>query len=463
MALTFSVAGHDVSKWVNFKSINITDSIQIKADTMSFEMVIPGRAISAPKPGNIVYLRDQIAAEYVFCGMIETIQEEMINPMTFRYSCDAVDWVRVFDRHLIVKKLGGESIKAIIQVILTYANTGYINWTPFTYDPGSLDDTLALETLDWDFKEPSACLDELAEKVGAQWYIDFDRVLYFNKPESLIIPSPISGNILDLDTDISSYGDMVLTEDISNIKNVIFITDAKVKDELEKTSRFDGPGKAGDYYNLGYKLFLPSRESDWATYITARITSQTASEAVLRTLTDIRPDQGSKAEETNVTIYINPERSSVRLPNKFLLGASERLIIIAYEAIDSPQAICDPPSIALMGTRENLGGDGKYEYKKSEPALWDPDGKGQLRASELILNRAALPLISGSFNSYLSGWKAGMGFTLKSQIRMNNALRDGTIMYVKSVTKTVEIYGDSMASSRVKSAITFSNNRWEGT
>lgn len=116
-----------------------------------------------------------------------------------------------------------------------------------------------------------------------------------------------------------------------------------------------------------------------------------------------------------------------------------------------------------METRENLGGDGKYEYKRSEPTLWDPDGRGQLAASQLILSRAALPLISGSFYSYLSGWRAGMGFTLKSQTRMNNALRDGTTVYVKSVTKTIEIYGDSMAGSRVRSVITFSNNKWEGT
>ena len=339
----------------------------------------------------------------------------------------------------------------------------YGNWTPFTYFPGSLDDIIIDETLDFNFVEPSACLDELAEKTGAQWYIDFNRVLYFNTPQSLNIPSPITGNRLNLDSDISSYGDMVLTESIGNIKNVIYVTDAKVKEEITSLQRFDGAGKKNQYYSMGFKMFLPIKTSELSTYVSAKITDQTSLEVLIRNLTDLRMDNASQGGETNVTIYVNADTNSVRLPDRFLLGASERLIITAYKAVDQPAPFPDPVSIELMKGRENLGSDGIYEYKRSEPALWDATGEGQNNASRLVLSRYSMPLITGEFYSYLSGWRAGMGFQLKSYLRMNGKFKDGVTMYVKSVTKTIEIYGNSITASRIKSEITISNNKWEGS
>ena len=454
---------NDISSYVNYKSVNITDSNQIKADTLSFDMIVSDRASRAPEPGNTISILDTTTGKYEFSGLVETVREEMINPITFRYLCDCIDWVKIFDRHLVEKKFGGDTVITIIGTILSdYANKGYSNWTPFTYEPGGLDNISIDETLDFDFREPSACLDELAEKVGAQWYIDFNRVLYFNTPQSLNTPSPITENLLNLDSDISSYGDMVLTESISNIKNVVYITDAKMKDEVTLEQRFDGAGKKNQYYQMGFKIFLPVRITDWSTYISARITDQTSSEVLNRNLTDIRSDDERQREETNLTIYVNANNNSVRLPDKFLLGASERLIVTAYKAVDAPAPFPDPVSIALIKKRENLGSDGIYEYKKSEPALWDATGQNQNLSATIILNRYSMPVITGEFYSYLTGWRAGMAFTIKSSIRMNGKLSDGVVFYVKSVSKTIEIYGESIALSRIKSEITISDNKWEG-
>ena len=457
---------NDISNYVNYKSVSITDSNQIKADTLSFDMTVISRATRAPESGNTISILDTTTGNYEFSGIVESVREEMINPITFRYSCDCIDWIKIFDRHLVVEKFGSQTVKTIIGTILSdYANKGYSNWTPFTYESGGLDNIEVGETLDFDFREPSACLDELAEKVGAQWYIGFDRVLRFARPESfgLVTIAPIDGNILKLDSDISSYGDMILTESIGNIKNVVYITDAKKKDEITQQQRFDGAGKKNQYYQMGFIMFLPPKVSDWSSSISAKITDQSSTEVLQRNLTDIRSNSEASGEETNQTIYVDANANSVRLPDKFLLGASERLIVTAYKAVDSPAPFPNSISIELMKSRENLGSDGIYEYKKSEPALWDATGQNQDLSATVILNRYSMPVITGEFYSYLSGWRAGMAFTIQSNIRMNGKLRDGVVFYVKSVSKTIEIYGSSIALSRIKSEITISNNKWEGT
>lgn len=78
--------------------------------------------------------------------------------------------------------------------------------------------------------------------------------------------------------------------------------------------------------------------------------------------------------------------------------------------------------------------DGIYEYSEEDKSLTNSTIAAPQSKAQLLLLKYNLPQITGSFTSYLSGWKAGQSFTLTTQARMGGLT---TTMFVLRVTKTL--------------------------
>ena len=104
MAITLTVKGVDVSEYVDFKSIMITDTMEVTGDTMLFNLyMVADNVYGLPVIlgcGNEVILTDDSTKE--FAGTITSISREMgEGNQLVRYICTATDYTYMLNRRYV--------------------------------------------------------------------------------------------------------------------------------------------------------------------------------------------------------------------------------------------------------------------------------------------------------------------------------------------------------------------------
>jgi len=246
------------------------------------------------------------------------------------------------------------------------------------------------------------------------------------------------------------------------IKNYIYLKDAKYKATL-KTDTF-GDVLAG-ILRFEYEPFIPASIVAWQEqgYLRAwRWDPAVRAEPTDADLCNILRDgiDGEKGDGRGgpKDVYVNLDLGTIRFPDNYPLQETERFRIQYYSATEQPQILFDLASQFEMQRRESYAGyleSGKYEYVMSEPALYTEKGEEAIAAMERVLMRYRWPLITGSFTSFLKGWRAGQYFHLKSTARGAFGEAIDELVFVQSVRKTVTAAGD-----KIQSTIEYSNIPW---
>lgn len=467
------IGNTDVTTYVPFKSINMNDSLTIKSDSLSFSLYIDSLlSIPAPKAGQIVQVRyywDVYPQEYVDIGVYETSEilfdasenkyytlefEGGITTVTrkwkgppnwLEYSCTCSDYTRQFDRNLVNKVYtAGQYAGDIVRDIV--ANYVSSDFTVNHVDPG-----YKVPEMTFDFAEPSTCIQELAESIGYQWYVDFYKDVHFYWNENNLSPFAVGGtwgpglNILYVDSEIKYAYNLEITEDISQLKNKILVKNANFKgtyineDFVEAQSKFF---KA--FYNIFPGWDSSTTQEDRAKQLVIEIYYSSGGTLTLdysRPITtilldDIEGKAGDGQGDLN-TIYVN-FGSGFRLPDNYPL-ASGQVMRVYYSKMESiPILEIDQNSIDAMKKREGGTSTGIYEYAFDASTIYTEKGKELTVAVDRVLLRYRDPLITGTFQTRLRGWKAGQALIVYSD-RWGFGVGDpiSEVVWVKDVSKTV--------------------------
>jgi hypothetical protein len=410
------IAGKDRTALVSPDTISITDSLKIKTDSLSFEMVIESQKAPRPKAGNSVRVIDEDDAYPLFAGTIMNVGQKMLNPITFHFTVEAADYTRFFDRRVVSKKFPKDS--TVNEVVLEIIDKWTVGFTKKNVKYSAI----RLPELAFDNATPSACLDEVAEKIGWQWYVDFNKDVHFFESEEAKPPALIStNNCYDLDTEIDAGGDVEISEDVGNLKNFIILKDVKTKSKFAIWDSFLETAKM--FFTFKWDVFTPTvidRDSI-KEYLTGKIVDNNTGAFIDKL--EFRIDNVDGNIESKIgadnTIFVNFEymgfRTSDKLAQRLQDNPSYRLDLNYSPAEDVELPFLEPDSILEMQEREGGDSSGIYEYVCSEPTLWTETGEEASGIAEQVLARDAWPSFSGSFKSYKKGWKAGQHFTLKSE------------------------------------------------
>jgi len=456
-----SLAGlRDITEYVQLETITITDSLRIKADTLSFDMMIEGGRTDRVKAHNQIYIWDNfLTGDLIFGGIVSSVNERMLNPTSFAYTIEAVDWTRFFDRRLVNETYIEQTAEAIVKAIIdtyTYGVDPEGRKTAlFTYK-NVRSSGIVIPTITFDHVHPSACISEVAEKIGWSWYIDFEKdVHFFPQEENLAEPLADKGYQLKADEDLESYGNLEVIDTFAEIKNCIIIRDAKFKDAVQTEFVWDNHRSL--HGELPEEPWCPAgvTKENILAFISATIYDKTTDMpiSVQPTLTiwleyvDGRPGDGRGNSRTIFFRFPKSFRLSDLFFAEWKKNTDWEIRFKYYPIVDPPQPYyADPLLIGLVRVREGAGSDGIYEYLISAPEVYSEEGKETEMVARRILDRYAKPTVRGSFISYKKGWRAGQRFLLHSRIR--DIFED---VWVQTVTTRV------LPSGRLEYAVEFSN------
>ena len=419
--LAISIGGVDYTRFVDIETIDIQSNLAIMLDTCEFTVAIPDQEIYRPKAGDEVIVDTLLGRE--FGGIIVNAKEVQGGvPTQLDYKITTRDYSFLLDRHCAFKEYAANTwtYDGIVKdLVKTYGASD-------SFTANNVQSSFAAEYARFDYQPVAQSINLIAQQIAFGFYVDYFRDVHFFDRESL--QSPLPSNTLDVDKattvpdavygTLGVYGDLEVVEDVTQLRNRVFLRGHKVTANYFYTEKFTADGQTTSF-GLAYE---PSHT------LVANV-SLTVGGVVWPTQPDLTAGTPASTTQNNIG-YINFQSQILRFNAAPPNGT---LIVISYKPM-LPLVVMveDPADQRTMAAR--IGNDGVFEYAISDPTLSADDiGPSQARGNEQIA-KYGLPHISGQFTSFLHGWKAGQSFTFESARRMNGELA-GKTFYVTKVQK----------------------------
>lgn len=412
MALEITLSGDDAMPYIDIPSISISDEFGSRGDSCRAIFHITSDKLSEfpkPKPGEVLSIK--FDDEILFEGPIQSTTDRWFGTGAVEVEANCVDYTLFLDQHLVAKAdmpggPAGERIKALLK-----------EFAPDFYEAGVeyIETGLIVPKESYDYVTLSSIIDGLCQATGYNWYVDFQKRVHFFAEEDF--PAPIPE--LNIDTELQ-VGDIEVTEDISGVHNVIYVKDFVYRSEEYYEHRDRATSEGQTFYKLPYE---PFSLEDTEVYTSAD------GETWYRRVVELDPLDGSQE-----TLRGLPDRAylclvnwGVRFPTAEPPPGFEgepggeygppKHVKVRYRYVREPIVVTfmDRDSINEMALR--TGTDGRFEVMISLPDYRVETLDVIKFYGELMLARDAWPKVSGSFRTFMSGWRAGQYFTIKSTLR----------------------------------------------
>ena len=426
----------DGSWWIDLESVDVSQDIAVQQTTADFDVWIRGTyrngiwswPISRPKAGQeVIFLNSNGDRE--FGGILQQPEEEEQTMDTMIYHCKCSDFTQWFNRHLVNSTYSdGITVQQLIaDLVSSYVNTAG-NTRTFTTNGVQQFPALPLPMMQFVYLPPSQVVSQLSQMTGWGWYIDFFRDVKFYQTESFT--SPLTNNTLDADdlienpeaSTLAEWIDFKIGEDSSQVKNVVYITGIYVAQDALYSQSFTGDGQT-TVFTLGYQ---PPND---VTKLTVSVNG--TYQQIALDLIDGAPGGPSEAQ----TVYVNFSQQTIRFGTAPANGAV--IVVTYYPMTETVVGQSNTQSQAYMASID--GTDGIYQFNRMDPSLSAELPSLALERAQMTLNKYAFPIVSGSFTSYVSGWRVGQWFNFKSKRRMQGDYDNNGFFVIRIQKRIVKI------------------------
>lgn len=400
MATRILIAGVDRHANVLLDSFRIEQVLTHAVDTIQFRT-----KDYRPTEGQEIRVEDDDAG-VLFAGIIDSVRLVQDNGLPIPlYEVTAQDYTYQFDRKLVVEVYENMTADAIVRDIVSkYAPEFTVN-NVRTSAP-------VVEFIKFDYKRPSECMRELADYVGWDWYVDYDRDIWFFDPRELNVSAPL---VL---TEGAPFRNFEHNIETTGLRNRVYVRGGTMLSNFYTHEiRADGVSRT---WVLPHK---PHQLSVLFNGVPQRVGVEHLHED--ETKFDVMMNFQEKYVRCSSVTPTPPEGMTITFIYKYDID-----IITIKEDVTSQQAIA-----AIQG------GDGIYEHVIVDDSLTTLAAAEA--AAEADLREHANPRVTGAFETNVHGWRPGQLVTVDLPTR--------NIQNTFIVQKiTIEPFGDGGWNYRVE-------------
>lgn len=376
MAIQLTISGLDKTRQIVMNSLRIQNILTNKRDTADFSIVSHSGDDYVPNMGSEVIVYD--GATKVFGGVITKIDSvaKAFNVVEHRIYCQ--DYTRLFDKKLIPDTYENQTAEDIISQLKD-------NYFPSGFTINNVVAPVTIKYVAFQYKPLAVCMQMLADMIGYDWYIDYDKDVHFFEREIRVAPFDLS------DTGGKyRYNSLVIRKDNSQVRNSIIVRGGEY---VGAQTTFDIQTNGVDFaYPLPYKF------ADFAAHLTGEILS-------------VGDDTKDPADSYDA-LY-NFKEKILKFKSADKPSASKTLKVSGKPYFPVIVRYRSPASIATMSAEE--GGDGTYEYLIKDDSINTKAGARQRAQAEILAY--AETLSEGEFVTESSGLVAGQSINVQSDTR----------------------------------------------
>jgi len=371
MAVTIKIATVDRTSLIDWKSFRFNQALTNQIDTVSF--IIRRYDSKTFKPSlldDIEILEDAVK---VFGGKIVR-SEEVIDGRLEAIRLTCKDHSHEMDSALVVKTFEDTTVDVVIaDIVSTVLPAGFSS---------NVTVTNAINFVAFNYEQPSKVFQQLAELVGADWFVDEDKVIQFFLKASPTAPFNLSDT-----NEKYIWNSLRINRDVKNLRNVIFVRGGTFSgDTFEEIQEADGVKETFDF---GFRY----KDVDWFVDRGSGFVAETFG---IDNITD----------PTTVDWNYNFQEKAMKLAAGTIPSATDKTKITGLPQI---------PVIIQSKDNVSIGNFGEFEFKIIDKSLDSKEGARDRARGELIAWAAQIN--EGSFRTRESGLRVGQQIKVQSTIR----------------------------------------------
>jgi len=375
-------------------------------------------ATAKPETGEPFEIEVNGATE--FKGSVVRVTDEWINPVSYEATIEAVDFLPLLNSHLVTCELAAGSLSWQVNRILSEFCDG------FTL--GIVDSNPSLPAQTIYYSAAAEVFRDLAEQTDQVFELDFDKQVHFYQTSGV---APILTFVVEDEDRVSSF---IVTEDWSNLFNVLILTGVTIRTPYAFEEMFLGDG----YRSVLNLSWQPWSVSDVTVAISKNSGGTWTDKTCLLDPLDLLSAYELTGDETEAEqiadqldleqqrqryllgsageVYISIANSTVRFPTADPLREGE-LVRARYYVRRTDQVLMSRNETSITALAAKDGTDGVREKRMSLPALQASNLASATNYAEMLLARGAWPIVHGSFESYVTGWLPAQRCTISSVVR----------------------------------------------
>lgn len=369
--IVIKINGTDRTSLIDWRTFQFDQAITHQIDTVKFVIKrYPTKTFKPSLSDDIIIEEDAVK---IFGGQIvET--NEVIEAGLQQIQVVCKDHSHEMDGRLVVNTFKATTIDAIIQSIIDdFLPPGFTKNTTVTN---------AVEFIAFNYEQPSKVLQQLCEEVGADWFVDENKVIQFFTKGTFAAPFSLtdtSGNYV--------FNSLIIRRTIKNLRNIIFVRGGTFDGTLfEEVQEADGDKETFDF---GFRY----SEVEWLVDRGSGFVAETFG---IDNITD----------PATVDWLYNFQEKAMKLGAGTKPAAGDKTKIRGLPKIP-----------VIIQTRDNvsIGEHGEREHKIIDKSIDTKEAARQRARGELIAWKDQVN--EGGFTTRESGLKVGQEILIQSTIR----------------------------------------------
>lgn len=400
--ITININSTDHTEDVEYQSVQLNRALTSQIDTLRFKVVRKGAGFKPELMQDVEIWED---ATQLFGGQIVEMNETVEGKDVETFECTAKDYSFDMDRNMVIASYEEMTVEEIIDDINT-------NFLPAGYDIANVVCPIEVNYIAFNYEYPSKCLQQLAELVSYDWYVDQDKKIFFFSKTANVAPFDLTD-----DNENYYYNSLVLKKDIKSLRNTIIVRGGTYKGEsTSETQIADGTA-------LIYKQGVQYSE----VFVNVNSVAQTVG-------VDYLDDPAS------FDCLYNFQEKFVRFKAGTLPAVGLEVEVGGLPHIPVIVKVKDPVSVAEFGA---------FEYKIVDKSIITKEG-ARLRAKAEIAAWAN-EINEGGFETKTGGLEVGQKINVQSTIRgtdqdyvisrISSSLTNGQEFLHKITLVTTRTYG----------------------
>jgi len=207
MSLTIKIAGIDRTKQIDWHSYQLINVLSREIDTLEFDLKVHSGKVYKPALAQEVEVFE--GGVKIYGGYIIEILRK-VEAMKEVWHIICKDYHYGLDRKLVYKSYFDKHAGTIVKDIIQTFTSGF---TAFNVELGP-----RINSIRFNYENVSRAIQQVADRINYDWYVDQNRNLHFFSKESHIAPFKLddtSGNFI--------WNSLNVTQHISQIKNQVFV------------------------------------------------------------------------------------------------------------------------------------------------------------------------------------------------------------------------------------------------
>lgn len=373
--ITVEIDSVDVSELIKMGSLTIMDQINQATDTANFTVEkYPSRTFSPALGSEVIITMDDGVnpPSRIYGGVIIEIETDTIGPGHLEYSIKCKDYSQYMDRLLIVDRFDDTNAETVIDTLVADYAAAYGFTTTGVNASGIL-----IKSISFNEITLSGALDKIARLINYVWYVDFYKDIHFfpkNGETAAFDLTDTGGNHI--------FNSLSLKQDFSQVRNSIKLRGGDVRG-ISRSEQF-----LGDGYKTSFALATRFAEMPTVTVAGSPVT------VGVEYLQD---------ETLFDWMWSFNEKSLRRVAGA--LGAAVQGLATGIPL---------RPLVVEVADGLSIGQYGLYQYYIENDKIENRDEAIRYCIAELQSYSEGIR--AGSFSTYRSGLRSGMGILINSSL-----------------------------------------------